>query len=350
VKTLLYHTHGIGDIDFSAMRPEELPRLETMARRDELEVVPTIYLRRDRLNELTEVLECYAELSSSGLIPSIVGFAVEGPLLGPQGGIPRAGKWVPSATEWAKLARLGKKGLKYVVMAPDAMGLCDEIDDGLNFGNLVELFYDSGIRLALGHFHRDAPERSAVLTRQLIKYIHDRFVSSPYLILTDHLYNDMPRNFRHAMRSTDDQSLRKQGLAPVLVDWSQADLYDLLGPVPATLLHGAMSGQLMPCINFDGAHVDLEIVRKTVSWLGCDRLIALTDHTDLLMLAGEALTRDDKSGLLLRDDGVVAAGSSGPTLHRANMRVIGMSEQEIQTVFWDNPRKTITFTPARQTG
>lgn len=346
--TLLYHFHGLGDIDFSSMRPEELPQLEAIANGADLEIVPTIYLRRDRLSLLEELLSSYAELASLGRVPSIAGFAVEGPLLGPQGGIPRAGKWRPTSNEWLRLAALGRQGLKYVVIAPDAMELTSEIGDGLTFGALVGAFYDLGARLALGHFHHDAPERSAARMRAFLNYVHDCYQPSPYLVLTDHLYNDMPRNFRHAWRTTADVGERKRELARVLGDWSRADLHDLLGPVPATMLESAMTGLLMPCINFDGVHVDLAVVRQTVEWLGCERLIALTDHTDVLSMAGETLTRDPDNGLLLRDDGAVAAGSSGPDRHRANMRAIGMSEEDIQAVFWKNPRRAIAFQPSRR--
>lgn len=104
----------------------------------------------------------------------------------------------------------------------------------------------------------------------------------------------------------------------------------------------------MPCINFDGEHVDLAITQKTVEWLGCERLIALTDHTEVLTMAAERLSRDPENGLLLRADGAVAAGSSGPDLHRANMRTIGMTEEDIQKVFFHNPREAIAFRPSRR--
>ncbi len=349
MRTLLFHAHGLAGIDFSAMHPDQLAAVEAAAASADLGVVPTIYLRRDRLSELEKLLHYYTHLASLGRVPSILGFAVEGPLLGPQGGIPRAGKWLPTPQEWMRLAELGMHGLKYVVIAPDAMELTGEIGSNFSFSTLITTFYDNGVRLALGHFHRQSPDESAIRTRKFIEYLHSQYDSSPHLILTDHLYNDMPRNFRHAWRTASERERRAAELSPVLTDWSQADLSVLLGPVPATLLDAAMAGQLMPCIHFDGEHVDMAIVAKTVAWLGPFRLIAMTDHTEVLTMAGEALTKDPESGLLLRDDGVVAAGSSGPESQRANMRAIGMSEQDIQAVFLDNPLATIAFQPGRRT-
>lgn len=166
MKTFLYHFHGLGSIDFSGMSPDDLPRIESLARSANLEILPTIYLRRDRLDQLEELIHSYSELASSGRVPSVAGFAVEGPLLGPHGGIPRAGKWQPAPDEWMRLAALGPLGLRYMVMAPDTMELTDDVGDGLTFGSLIEAFYDSGIRIALGHFHHKTPERSATRMRQ----------------------------------------------------------------------------------------------------------------------------------------------------------------------------------------
>ncbi|MFJ9440237.1 hypothetical protein ACIROG_27855, partial [Bacillus mobilis] len=102
-------------------------------------------------------------------------------------------------------------------------------------------------------------------------------------------------------------------------------------------------GKLFPCINFDGYHVDLDIVRKTLDYLGSDKMIVLTDHTEIPTMAREPLV-DDGSLLWRRDDGKVAAGQSGPDRQRQNMASIGLTEQQIDQMFWHNPRNAIQYT------
>ncbi len=70
---------------------------------------------------------------------------MEGPLLGPEGGIPRAGSWLPTVDEWRTIAGLGHVGLRYVVMAPDAIGLHDMLRPGFSFADLIEMLYESGV-------------------------------------------------------------------------------------------------------------------------------------------------------------------------------------------------------------
>lgn len=347
--TFLYHFHGLGGIDFSAMQPEELAEVDQMAADADLEIVPTIYLRRDRLSWLEDLLSAHAEAADRAGSSAIAGFAVEGPLLGPLGGIPRSSRWQPSAVEWERLGRLGWSGLRYVVMAPDALGLDDEIGDGLTFSGLLEMFYDNSVRVALGHFHRGSPEQSATRMMDVLCFLHDRYVSSQYLVLTDHLYNDMPRNFTHAWRTAEAWGRRDAELQPVMQDWRGADLFELLGPVPATMLQAARDDLLIPAINFDGQHVDLAVTRKTWEWLGSARLIAMTDHTDVLSMAAEPLVQDDFSGLLLRRDGAVAAGSTGAHVQREKMRAVGLDDDDIAAVFCENPRRAVAFCPQRLT-
>ena len=344
MSTFLYHFHGLGRFDFSTLDPGDLDELQELAARQDLEILPTVYLRREALPRFAEVVESYGVARGQGRLPNIAGFAVEGPLLGPQGGIPRAGRWFPSGKEWRELARLGRHGLRYIVMAPDAMELDDEIEPGFTFADLLFEFYDNGARVALGHFHRDDPERSARRLNDVLALLHGRYESSPFLVLTDHLYNDMPRAFTHAWRTSEQRERRPGELAEFLAhDWEGGDLEKLLGPVPAAMLAAARDGLLMPCLNFDGYHVDLEICRRTFEYLGEDRLITLTDHTELPTMAAEPLTRDEHSRLWLRDDGAVAAGSAGPVPQMRNMRSIGLSEQAIEKLFSSTPRQAVAY-------
>jgi N-acetylglucosamine-6-phosphate deacetylase len=342
-QSFLYHFHGLAEVDFSEMSEADLPTLETLSEERGLEILPTVYLRRSALEAFESLVTAYGKYRADVPGTRIRGFAVEGPLLGPEGGIPRAGVWAPTVDEWRRLASLGAHGLRYIVIAPDAMELEDEIAPGFTFADLLVSFYDNGCRVALGHFHRDAPERSARRMRSVIDFLHSRYESSPYLILTDHLYNDMPRNFRHAYRTAEEIALRDEEL-PAIIDrpWSRDVLAHLLGPVPAEMIHAAEEGKLFPCINFDGHHVDMEVARKTVEYLGADKMIALTDHTEIASMAQEPLT-DDGWLLWRRDDGKVAAGQSGPDRQRKNMASIGLSEQQIDQMFWDNPRAAIHY-------
>lgn len=346
LKAFLYHFHGLGHFDFSKLQPEDLPELQAMAEERQVEIVPTVYLRPEDLPRLARVMEVYAELREDGRVPNIAGFAIEGPLLGPEGGIPRAGRWYPSVAEWNTLAGLGRFGLRYIVMAPDAVELGEQIGDGLTYADLLTLFYENGARVAVGHFHRGNPARSARRLREVLAFLHSRYESSRYLVLTDHLYNDMPRSFTHAWRSAEEQLRRREEIGSFLAhDWAGTDLRELLGEVPAAMLAAARDGLLMPCINFDGFHVDLEICRRTVEHLGAEGLIVLTDNTEVDVMAEEQLSLDPDSGLWRRDDGAVAAGSCGYENQQANMRRMGLGEADIRTMFLTNPREAIAYQP-----
>ncbi|MFI1536191.1 hypothetical protein [Streptomyces anandii] len=346
----LYHFHGLGGFDFSAMAPDDLKNVQDLAAQRDLEILPTVYLRREALPRLRDTVQAFSELSAAGDVPNIAGFAIEGPLLGPDGGIPRRGKWYPTAEEWTQLTALGPMGLKYVVMAPDAADLDESVGDGLSFAELLGRFYDNGVRIGVGHYHRDNPHRSARRLEEVLDHLHQHYESSPFLVLTDHLYNDMPRNFVHAWRSAAALERRPDELASVMAPrWTRDTLTDLLGPVPAAMLNAALDDRLMPCLNFDGRHVDLALCRRTVDYLGTDRLIALTDHIEVDTMAGEPLTQDAHSGLRLRDDGAVAAGSSDYPTQRANMLSIGLDDDQVQQLFYRNPKAAIEFRPTRQT-
>jgi hypothetical protein len=340
----MYHFHGLADIDFSDIGPADLPSVQHHAQVLDYAVLPTVYLRRENLSRLVAVIGEYNRLAATGLLPNVAGFAVEGPLLGPQGGIPRAGRWYPTGAEWRTLAALGPLGLRYVVMAPDAMDLDERIDEGMTFRDLLSHFYDNGLRLAVGHFHRDNPERSAARLRSVLEFLHSRYPSSPYLVLTDHLYNDMPRAFVHSWRIPESRAGRAMEIDRILTpDWEKADLSELLGPVPAVMLQAARDDLLFPCINFDGHHVDLEYCQRTLEYLGADRLIALTDHTEVATMALEPLHRCGDHPLWLRDDGAVAAGSSGFNLQRENILSLGNDDSVVTKLFVTNPLEAVSY-------
>lgn len=347
MRPLMFHVHGIGPFDFSSLEPDDLPNVNSLAASQGLEIVPTVFLVRNRLPEFVKLLRRFHELSAAGELPQILGFAVEGPLLGPLGGVPDAGKWKPTKREWLALAELGEIGLRYIVMAPDGAALEDKVDGDIEFAELLEQFYDHGSRVALGHFHHGDPALSASRTSEVVDYLHSKYLTSPYLVLTDHLYNDMPRSFVHAWRTPEASAHRAEHLARLLVDeWSPDSLERLLGPVPAALLAATRSNLVTPCLNFDGMHVDLTVCRLTVDYVGSDRLIALTDHIEVSGMASERLWLDD-SGLWRRLDGKVAAGSTGFHGQRQNMLRLGLTEAAIADVFATVPRVAIGYEPAR---
>lgn len=343
-RPILIHTHGIGTIDYSSMLPGELRMVDDLATENGFDVVPGIFLGRDHIPGLMDVMRTWSENRES--FPSILGFSVEGPLLGRTGGVPPRGIWSPTAREWESIAALGHLGLRYIVMGPDMGDLDDELDDGLTYRNVIDLCYSNGVKIALGHFQHDAPERSAERTRAVIAHVQDRHGPGPDVLLTDHLYNDMPRAFRHVWRTPEERARRAEQLAPVLAaDWESADLDRLLGPVPATLLRAARDGELLPFLNFDGDHVDLAVCRRTVEHLGPERLIGITDDTSVPFLAGEKLHHREGSGLWYRGDGIVAAGSGGLATQRRHVSDIA-DTTAFDHLFRHNPRRALT--PVRE--
>ncbi|WP_255800958.1 hypothetical protein [Mycobacteroides abscessus] len=339
-REMLLHSHGIGAVDFSSMSPDDLVTIQHAADRDDFCIIPTIFLRRPYMSDFARVLEEFN--SRAGDYPAIVGFAVEGPMLGRSGGVPVAGCWNPTGEEWLQIAGWGRIGLKYLVIGPDAMDINDELDEGLRFRDLIDEFYANGIILALGHFQHNDPDRSARRTATVIDYIYENYGRSPDILITDHLFNDMPRNFVHAWRTEESRHRRPDEIRPVLAEqWTDANIARLLGPVPATLMLAARAGKLTPVLNFDGEHVDLEICRLVVDYLGPDRLMAITDNTDSDVMAGEQLHRLPGSSLRYRSDGVVAAGSTNMAGQRQHMRQIGLSPVTIDSLVRRVPRRVL---------
>ena len=336
---VLFHVHGLGPHDFSDLREDELNAVQALAAERDVCVVPTVFLRREWLPQMVRVAERYA--AQREWLPNILGFAMEGPLLGPEGGTPRTASWHPTTAEWMTIASLGPLGLKYLVLAPDALELDEPVSAGLPFADLVHELYASGVKLALGHFLHTDPQRSAERVRGLLAFIHEIAGRDQCNVLTDHLYNDMPRHFRHAWRG-EPASKRDPEVAEFLRHpWEPDTIAELLGAVPAVLLEAGRRGDLMPCMNFDGEHVDLAICRRTLDYLGAQNLIGISDHIEITSLAGEPLTRMAGTKLWLRNDGMVAAGSSGVHKQVENMRKIDMSASDIATVLRDNPRRAL---------
>jgi len=340
---VLFHFHGIGTVDFSSMTGDDLAATDQLCETRGVDCVPTVFLRREYLADWTDVLKEYTAGRAEGRYQRILGFAMEGPLLGTSGGVPPAGCWAPTVMEWRRIAALGELGLTYVVIGPDGMELDDEVEAGFTFRDLVDLLYRAGIKLALGHFEHDDPVRSARRTAAVIDHIQRTHGPSPYTVITDHLYNDMPRKFVHALRG----SRQRAELGPVVERfasrrWTDDELDELLGPVPATLLREARKGRLTPVLNFDGQHVDLRICARTVEYLGAEHLILITDDTEVDHMAGEPLEyRQDGGDLWYRGDGRVAAGRGDMWSQVDNLRELGLGQDDIESLVSTVPRAVL---------
>lgn len=348
-EAVLFHAHGLGAFDFSAIHGEILPTLNRLAADRRVFLCPTVFLTPQRVDEFEDLLRYYSRRQRDGELHHILGFAVEGPVLGRKGGTPDGAIWRPTMAQWRRIAEWFSLGLKYVVIAPDVLPLEDDVDRGFTFADLLALIYASGGRVALGHFDGASPEVSARRLNAVIDYIESSYEPHPYLVLTDHLFNDMPRAFQHAFRTPDERARRDAALATHGPGaWRASSLNDLLGPVPAAMLLAARDLRLTPALNFDGGHVDLAICHMVVEFLGADRIIAITDHTETLTLAGEALVRDEYTRLLYRSDGVLAASSVTHEEQRTNMQAIGMSARDINLVQYETPLAALRFESCRR--
>lgn len=340
-RPLLIHTHGIRHLDYSSIDPDQLFAVNAYAAEAGLDVLPAVFLARDGLDELTDLAHTYHRWQHR--LDHVLGFSIEGPLLGDIGGVPPVGIWRPTAAEWERIAALGELGLRYIVLAPDGGELDDRVDAGASYRDIVDLFYQRGVRIALGHFRNSDPKSSAARIRRMIDHIQEHHGPRADLLLTDHLYNDMPRNFTHVLRTSAERASRRVELDEFLAkDWDDDSLDELLGAVPAALLRAAKQEELLPFLNFDGDHVAPEVCKRTLDYLGLERVIGITDDTARPSLAGEELQRRDDNGLWYRSDGAVAAGTGDFERQKANLRQIGFGEDDISQLFSTNPRRALS--------
>jgi N-acetylglucosamine-6-phosphate deacetylase len=98
-------------------------------------------------------------------------------------------------------------------------------------------------------------------------------------------------------------------------------------------MRGARDGSLLLFLNFDGEHVDAEVSRRVVDFVGADRVIGMTDRVEGRSLAGEPLEPAEGSTLLYQRDGVVAAGSQGLDRQMRNLRRLRVDEASIWRMF-----------------
>ncbi|WP_369173399.1 hypothetical protein AB5J49_38030 [Streptomyces sp. R28] len=327
------HCHGFGEVDFSEFGALDLLLLDRKCAEENVACIPTLYLRQSKLADFEQFMRRYHAMRTAGRIPHIVGIALEGPLLASHGGTPAATVWAPTRHEWERLANLGELGLVYTVVSPDAFtaasGLHDNLDDRHpRFEWIVPLLMAHGIRPALGHFTRDEPKGAAELVHDIVDLAWgSEWNGSGTRVITDHLFNDMPLNIRHAFRTSAARAKRESTLAAYdLPGWTLADMDRIAGPVPAAIMQEAAAGRIAACINFDGEHVDLEIAGRAVELMGYGNSMMMTDRCDSARIGGQALHQTEDNGLWYQDGGIVAAGSQPLARQMRNAREIGVTD------------------------
>lgn len=318
------HIHGIGHLDFSKnARDFDMNALQRLLSEEGVIGIPTVFLDHNQLNDFCELMERFSNLKGDGELQNVLGFALEGPVLVSAGGTPAEGNWRPTWEEWKKIASCGQRGLQYVVVSPDW-------DIG-NLGPVVELLLSNGIRPALGHCKKNTVQSSLDGIYKAVDTA-SRMGFGPYsgAVITDHLFNDMPRNFMHAWRTVEEKRRRSRELVDLcLNEWSFDRLDKQIGEVPATLMKFAREGLITLLLNFDGEHVDLQVSRRTYEMVGADGIIAMTDRIETNTLGKWNLRKAEVGTLWYQDKGFVAAGSSNLDEQMKNMRSLGIPEQDI---------------------
>lgn len=343
-----FHCHGIGPASFSAFDALDLRRLQTQLELEHVACIPTVYMPYGAVNSFEALLRRYAELRSDGLVPNIIGFAVEGPVLASFGGTPQSGVWLPTRKEWERLASWGSLGLEYFVVSPDFALPGSPFADlaatrQISVEWVVNLLLQHGVRPALGHFTKTDPPGSAAMVDTMVGAARETLgTPSGDALVTDHLFNDMPLEFKHVWRGPEERARRQAEMQAMSeATWDLNLLTEQLGPVPAALIRAARSSDLTICMNFDGEHVDLEFCRRAFGLLGGDRLIAMTDRTDLNELGGQHLHKKTGSTLWYQEGDIVAAGSQHLARQRQNMRSIGIDELSIRAMTWSTPARVL---------
>lgn len=323
-----FHCHGIGKFDFVEPALLSIQKVEKSLEQEGIRSIITLYVPRQKLQEFQHLLDDFHEAYKEGGYKHVVGIAVEGPMMASVGGTPKAGCWYPTKKEWEAYASTGEKGLKYIVLSvdPNGMGESASSDSPPNVTWILDLLLEHGIKPALGHFSKDNPEKTAAWIDEVLNYV-ERRGDGP--IVTDHLFNDMPLNFKHAWRGRREKANRDAALvADTLAAWSVDNVEETMGPVPAALVRGAHRGLAMLCLNFDGEHVDLEVCKRAVEVIGAEYIMLMTDRIQSRVLGGQKLKAHDDTTLLYQENNIVAGGTSSVAQQIANMKSIGIDPRD----------------------
>lgn len=342
-KAIDMHCHGVGRFDFTEIPDVNLQQIEEILAIKQRHSILTLYLPYVHFENFLNLMESYYEGKSSGAYKHIVGIGLEGPLLASHGGTPHKGVWNPTKREWKRLANCGEKGLVYSICSPDAyVDKCASasLDSPANSIEwITETLLEGGVLPAAGHFNKDNPIDVANRL-QAVYNIVDLWGHGP--TITDHMYNDMPHNFIHAWRTPAEKARREQELKQVDIEsWTLDNIEEKLGAVPATIIRNAKRGIVKISQNFDGEHVDLAIVKKTVELVGAENMMMMTDSIESKRLAGRDLHLCEGSSLLYQDEGIVAAGSRGIYQQIENMLEIGLTNNEIDLITNKVPRQVL---------
>ena len=329
-----FHCHGIGNFDFTHPSDIVLEQIQSSLYTENVNSIITIYLLRNNIEDFEDFVAVYYDGKLSGKYPNIVGIALEGPFLSSIGGTPRRGCWTPTINEWLRLFKLGHSGLIYIVISPDAE-IPAETDYPPNMIWIIDNMLNNGVIPALGHFQKDNPAASAEKTRLILEHVKNNY---DIPIVTDHLFNDMPLNFKKAWRTFDELQNRTNELQEILdANWTFNNMYETLGDVPATIIEYARQGVVKVCVNFDGNHVDIEICKKAIDLIGSENLLLMTDRIQSKVLGGQYLIEKFNNTLLYQSDGIVAGGSQSVMRLLANMMQCHIASSDIYNIAFKNP-------------
>jgi hypothetical protein len=334
INSIDVHCHGIGRFDFTEIAEINLTEIEAILAKRKHKTILTLYLPENSFEKFFDLIEQFSQGKNKGQYPHIQGFGLEGPLLASHGGTPQRGVWMPSKAQWQRLAQAGKKGLVYVILSPDAT-----LPNGASFNMdkppkdvawIIETLLSGDVLPTPGHFTKDDPAQSAESLQLLFDLVKE-WGKGP--TMTDHLFNDMPHNFKHAWRTQKEKAQRSGEIAQLQLDeWTLDNIDKKLGPVPATMVRNAKQGLVKIAQNFDGEHVDLAVVKKAVALIGAENMLMMTDSIESKRLAGRDLMMKEGSTLLYQNEGVVAAGSQNVIHQIDNMLSIGLTEQQIHLI------------------
>lgn len=327
------HCHGVGRFDFTEIAEIRLQEIEDILSQRCYRSILTLYLPQCDFNAFLDFMDLFALGKKIGLYQHIEGVSLEGPLLASHGGTPHKGVWQPTQQQWRQLAKYGKNGLIYVICSPDAVltGIeGDPMSTAPNIAWVTKTLLNGGVLPVAGHFTKNNP----IATAQALQSVYDIVAQwGQGATITDHFYNDMPHNFKHAWRTPQERLKRDEELALLDIDsWSLDNIDEKLGVVPATMIRNAKQGLVKIAMNFDGEHVDLAIAKRTVELVGAENMLMMTDSIESHRLAGRKLHMHKGSTLLYQDEGIVAAGSQGVKRQIENMVKMGLTKHDIDLI------------------
>jgi N-acetylglucosamine-6-phosphate deacetylase len=336
VSPLEIHMHGVGEYDFSEFKKEDLENINSLLEANQIFAIITGFLKRPLVEHFQDYMQYFIAEKEKGNLGNIIGVALEGPLLSTTGGTPQPTTWLPTKKEWKKMISNTKGYLKYIVFSPDAVLPGGQFYKGLDEDYpslqwIVEQFYANKVMPSLGHFRKDNIDVTVSSILQVCDIAKKSENYKPGSVLVDHLFNDMPRNFKHTWRTKEEKEQKGKELAAMQIEnWSLDNLDQYLGEVPAILIKLALRGYITVCVNFDGEHVAIEIAKRVAEIMSYDGIIAMTDcASDTSIICGRQLKHSDSNTLLYQEEGIVAAGTTGIDGQIANMRAEGVSEGDI---------------------